>query len=84
MKKAIMVSTAALSALLLSGCVTGADGRTRAAGCDTGTNYVGAGLGALAGGAVGSLVGGGTGQVIATGAGAGIGAIAGSKTRVGC
>lgn len=84
MKKAIMISSMALSVLLLSACTTGPDGRTRAAGCDTGTNYVGAGLGALAGGAVGSLVGGGTGRVIATGAGAAIGGVAGSKSRVGC
>lgn len=84
MKAKIAILSTALGMLVLSGCTTGYDGRMRAAGCDTGTNYVGAGLGALAGGAAGSLIGGGTGQVIATGAGAAIGGVAGSKTRVGC
>jgi outer membrane lipoprotein SlyB len=82
MKKTIL----ALSVLgvVLAGCTTYPDGSVHAMGCDRGTNYAGAGVGAVAGGLLGSVVGGGTGRLLATGAGAAVGGVVGSQSHIGC
>lgn len=82
MKKLLLLLPITIFAL--SGCATTPDGRLESAGCDTGTNYGGAAVGAIGGAAVGSLVGAGTGNVLAIGAGAIAGGAAGSKSRIGC
>ncbi len=84
MKTKLLSILCASTLLVLAGCATGPDGRMRSAGCDTGTNYGGAALGALGGAAVGSLIGAGTGNTIATVGGAVAGGVVGSKTRIGC
>jgi len=84
MKKSLLTITLASGLMILSGCTTAPDGSIRSAGCDTGTNYGGAAIGAIAGGALGSLVGGGAGNTLATVGGAALGGVAGSRTRIGC
>jgi len=84
MKKTILSTVVIAGTLLLTGCSTDQYGRTTAMGCDTGTNYGAAAVGAVAGGLLGNAVGSGSGKVIATGAGAAIGGVAGSRSRVGC
>lgn len=83
MKKLFLIPIVSIT-LALGGCATAPDGRLESAGCDTGTNYGGAALGAVGGAAVGSLVGAGTGNALAIGAGAVAGGVAGSKSRIGC
>lgn len=84
MKKSLSILAIPLFALALTGCATTPDGHVESVGCDTGTNYGGAAVGAVAGGAVGSLIGAGTGNVAAIAAGAAAGGYAGSKSRIGC
>lgn len=84
MKKTFIMIPLLAASFALTGCATGPDGRIQSAGCDTGTNYGGAAVGALGGAAVGSLIGAGTGNVVATAAGAVAGGVAGSKSRIGC
>jgi uncharacterized protein YcfJ len=84
MKKTLMMIPLISASLFLAGCSTTPDGRVQSAGCDTGTNYGAAAVGALGGAAVGSLIGSGTGNALAIGAGAVAGGVAGSKSRVGC
>lgn len=84
MKKTLIMIPLFAATIGLTGCATAPDGRLQAAGCDTGTNYAGAAVGAVAGGAVGSLIGSGTGNALAVGAGAVAGGVAGSKSRIGC
>lgn len=82
--KKLLTICAAVGVLALTGCTTYPDGTVRSAGCDTGTNYGGAAIGAVGGAAVGSLIGAGTGNVLATVGGAAAGGYAGSKSRIGC
>lgn len=76
------------SLLALGGCATTDQyGRTvtvNQEGCERGTSYGGAALGAIAGGLLGSAVGGGSGRTVATVAGAAGGAYVGSRSDVGC
>ena len=83
MKKLLTIGAVA-GLLALTGCATYPDGSVHSAGCNTGTNYGGAAVGALGGAAVGSLIGSGTGNVLAIGAGAVAGGVAGSRSRIGC
>lgn len=84
MKKTFIMIPLLAATLGLTGCATNQNGQLEAAGCNTGTNYGGAAVGALGGAAVGSLVGSGTGNALAIGAGAVAGGVAGSKSRIGC
>lgn len=84
MKKTFIMIPLMAAVIGLTGCATDRNGRLESAGCDTGTNYGGAAVGAVAGAAVGSLVGAGTGNALAIGAGAVAGGVAGSQSRIGC
>lgn len=82
--KKLLISTTLLLTLALTGCASGDMTRANREGCNNGTSYGGAALGALGGAAVGSLIGAGTGNTLATIGGAVAGGYAGSKTGVGC
>ena len=82
--KKTLTSLTLISVLMLAGCASGDIQRVNKDGCNNGTSYGGAALGALGGAAVGSLIGGGTGNTLATVGGAVAGGYAGSKTGVGC
>lgn len=82
--KKLLLAVTVCSAMLLSACTTNRYGEIESAGCDTGTNYGGAAIGAVGGALVGSLIGGGTGNTLATIGGAAAGGYAGSKTNIGC
>lgn len=82
--KKILITLTLCSTVFLTACTTNQHGQVHSAGCDTGTNYGGAALGAVGGALVGSLIGGGSGNTIATVGGAALGGVAGSQTKIGC
>lgn len=82
--KNFLLVMAIVGTISIAGCTTNRYGQVESAGCDTGTNYGGAAVGAVGGALVGSLIGGGTGNTLATIGGAAAGGYAGSKTNIGC